>query len=119
MGKECEDGVDGGVWETVWYVTLPVLMLVIRQHLSLVCLIHSFGVHLSHIQKAHCLQHLQQQHEQLITISITTVINTTILQVVDNNLKCSELCCSCLIKSWISLIFTLAIFKSSIEVKYW
>ena len=65
MGKECEDGVDGGVWEIVWYVTLPVLMLVIRQHLSLVCLIHSFGVHLSHIQKAHCLQHLQ--HEELIT----------------------------------------------------
>jgi hypothetical protein len=42
----------------------PSCIKVIIQHRSLVGRIHSFGVHLSHIQKAYCLQNLQQQAQQ-------------------------------------------------------
>ena len=70
----------------------------------------------SHIQKAHCLQHLQQQQElQTLTIKIT-VISKTLPPVVVNTLKCSDpFICSLSINSWISLILTLARLKSSME----
>jgi hypothetical protein len=79
---------------------------------------HSFGVHLSHIQKAHCLQHLQQQQEQQMFTINMTIVSTTLPHVVANTLKCSNFfVCSLPITSWISLIFTLARLKSSTEDK--
>jgi hypothetical protein len=79
---------------------------------------HSFGVHLSQIQEAHCRQHLQQQQlQQVITINIRRV-NRTLPQVEVNILKCSDLfVCSLSINSCTSLIFTLARFNSSMDDK--
>jgi hypothetical protein len=88
------------------------------QDRSLIWRMHSFGVHLSQIQKAHCRQHLQQQQlQQVITINIRRV-NTTLPQVEVKILKCSNLfVCSLSIKSCTSLIFTLARFNSSMDDK--
>jgi len=92
-------------------------MLVITQRRSLVWRMHSFGVHLSQTQNAHCQQHLQQQLQQVITINIKRV-NTTLPQVQVNILKCSNsFVCSLSINSCTSLIFTLARFNSSMDDK--
>ena len=89
MGNEWEDiGVEGGVLGTSWYDTLSALILVMTQHLSLVWRMHSFGVHLSQNQNAHCLQHLQQQHEQQMLTMNTIIVNITLPHVVVNTLKC-------------------------------
>jgi len=53
-------------------------------HLSLVCLKHSLGVHLSHIQNPNCLQHLQQHEQQIHVIKMTIVIITLPHVVTDN-----------------------------------
>jgi hypothetical protein len=79
---------------------------------------HSFGVHFSQSQKPHCRQHLQQQQEQQINITIVTMVSTILLHVNVNILKCSNfLAFSLLIKPCTSLIFTPAIFSSSTEDK--
>jgi hypothetical protein len=84
------------------------------QHCSLVWHMHSFGVHLSQIQKAHCPQHLQQE-QQMLTMN-TIIVSTTLPHVVVSTLKCSTFfVCSLSINSWISLIFILARFKSSTD----
>ena len=66
----------------------------------LVWRIHSLGVHLSYNQNVHRLQHLKQQHEQQIHKVKRTTVSTTVPQVVDKTLKCSNLLvCSLLTKS--------------------
>jgi len=50
---------------------------------------HSFGVHLPHTKKAHCLQHLQQQQEQQLHATRITMFITIVPQVVVSILKCS------------------------------
>jgi hypothetical protein len=88
------------------------------QHRSLVRRIHSLGVHLSHNQKPHWRQHLQQQHEQHMPIISIKIVATTLPHVDVNTLKCwNLLACSLLIKSWTLLTFTLAKFNSSMEDK--
>ena len=77
-----------GVLGISLYWTLSALKLLTMQHRSLVWLIHSFGVHLSHTQNAHCLQHLQLQQEQQIRVTKITVVSTIVPLVVVSILKC-------------------------------
>jgi hypothetical protein len=86
------------------------------QHRSLMWLTQSLGIHLSHTQKAHFLQHLQkQQEQQMITIKVA-IFKTTLPQAVASTLKCSNcFLCSLSIIPWSSSILTLASFKSSTE----
>jgi hypothetical protein len=74
------------------------------------------SVHLSHIQEAHCLQHLQHNKSNKCLQSKLQWLVKHFPPVDVNTLKCSNLFISSLsINSWISLILTLARFKSSIE----
>jgi len=101
------------------FITLnPIkLKLLVMEHRSLVWRIHSVGVHFFHTQKAHCLQHLQQQQKQQIHVTKLQWLLQQFPKRWWAFWNVQIVLCSALINSWISPIFTLAIFKSSTDDK--